>query len=547
MKPAVAEENATQRSVDYALLLRQLEQKVILGREPEKVAGVLARASIWRRLAPEQALQWARLAQTAGLPEVSLEVLGWLNEQHPDFQPAWQQRVELLEVLGADRGANPHPVSPHGETVESGPTGDPPSLGSAVPAAAGGDSAPWESAVAEPFLQLRRQDEGLELFLRTFRGREDCFARQWADKKAGTQGYVPVRRPLEAADVLDHLRGLKTYGIYLLQQDSHVRLAVIDADLAPRLRDAPLKGPDRDLLQREKNYLLKRLTELSSRHGLPALVEFSGGKGFHFWYFFAEPVAAATARAALQQLVKTIAGDLSCFNLEVFPKQDRLDGKGLGNLVKLPLGLHRLSGRQSFFLHLKDRSSAAQLELLKSVRWIPKAALDKLLSPADAARVVEHPRRQQWSGEFPELALLSERCLALAQIIAVCQQARTLSLREEKILFGVLGFLPRARTLLHHLLQHLPEYNAHLVDYRLSRVRGSPLGCRRIHGLLNLSTDYCAFAAASSYAHPLLHMPNWTAAGDGPKAERIVNLRDALAELQEAIAQVRRFLPPHER
>lgn len=545
MKPLPTEENVALGSVDYALLLRQLEKKVMLGKEPEKIARVLAQPSIWRSLAPEQALEWARLAQTAGLPEVSLEVLSWVNEQHPDFQPAWRQRVELLEVLGADREAPSNAGRTQGEADDSGQNAAPPAVAPPVSAAAGNDSAPWESAVSEPFLQLRRQDEGLELFLRAFRGREDCFARQWADKKAGTQGYVPVRRPMEAADVLDHLRGHKTYGIYLLQQDSRVRLAVIDADLVPRFRDGPVKGPDRDLLHREKNYLVKRLAELSGRHGLPPLVEFSGGKGFHFWYFFAEPVAAAAARSALRQLVKMIAGDLSCFNLEVFPKQDRLDGKGLGNLVKLPLGLHRLSGRQSFFVHLQDRSAAAQLELLKAIRWIPPAALDKLHNPAGAPQVIEHPRRQQWLAELPELALLSERCVALAQIVAVCRQAGTLSLREEKILFGVLGFLPRARTLLHHLLRHLPEYNAHLVDYRLSRVRGSPLGCRRIHGLLNLSTDYCAFASASSYAHPLLHCPDWSAAESGQKAERIVNLQDALVELREALDLVRRFLPPH--
>lgn len=549
MKPLATETSAALGSIDYALLLKQVEKKVILGQEPEKIAKVLTHSSTWRSLAPEQALEWARLAQTAGLPEISLEVLSWVNEQHPDFQPAWRQRVELLEILGADR----EQLGDMGKTpTRAAQGGQNPALQAAPPEVAAaadkhGDRAPWESAIAEPFSQLRRQDEGLELFLRTFRGREDCFARQWADKKAGTQGYVPVRRPMEAADVLDHLRGHKTYGIYLLQQDSRVRLAVIDADLAPRFREAPLKAPDRDLLQREKTYLVKRLLDLSRRHGLPPLVEFSGGKGYHFWYFFAEPVAAAAARSALQQLVKMLAADLSCFNLEVFPKQDRVDGKGLGNLVKLPLGLHRLSGRRSFFLHLQDRSPAAQLELLKAIRWVPPAAVDQLLASAGTAQVIAHPRRQQWSGEFPELAHLAEHCVALAQIIAVCQQARALSVREEKILFGVLGFLPRARTLLHHLLQQLPEYNAHLVDYRLSRVRGTPLGCRRIHGLLNLNTDFCSFAAASSYAHPLLHCPDWDAGTSSPKAERIVNLQDALLELREALDLVRRFLPPPER
>jgi hypothetical protein len=35
----------------------------------------------------------------------------------------------------------------------------------------------------------------------------------------------------------------------------------------------------------------------------------------------------------------------------------------------------------------------------------------------------------------------------------------------------------------------LPDYNPHLVDFRLSRLRGTPLGCRRIHSLLSFTGE----------------------------------------------------------
>ena len=525
-------------SLDYALLLQQLEKRLLTQADTEALQ-ILNREAIWKELPDEQALQWARLAQIAGLPEVSLAVLSWITERSPQCVLAWQQRVELLEALGrrgSPEGSPALAAPPKEDRVPGAPSGE------AVPPLGGGEQVPWEEAVDGPFAAMRTREEGLERFLRLFRGREDCFARQWADRKAGTQGYVPVRRAMTAEDVLDHVRGQRTYGIYLLQQDSRVRLAVIDADLASRFRTGSTTSAEKDLVRRENRFLLSRLVELGKESGLPCLVEFSGGKGFHFWYLFEGPVAAPLARQALQGLVKRIASDLSCFSLEIFPKQDQLAGKGLGNLVKLPLGVHRLTGRSSHFLHLADRSPWAQLKALDKAPLISLAALQQAPSRGAGGEVLVHPRHEQWAKEYPELALLSDRCPALAQIMVTCRESRTLSVREEKVLLGTLGFLPRGRTLLHHLLQDLPDYNPHLVDYRLSRLRGTPLGCKRIHSLLELAIDPCAFPGNAAYHHPLLHWPDWCAGMAESRAERPANLRDALARLQEAMGIVARML-----
>jgi hypothetical protein len=525
-------------------VLDRLERLIARDPDAQLPRDLLARESLWKKLPADQALRWAVLAQAAGLMEVSLEVLEWVTERHPDHAPAREARLDLLETLGRSEG---------GARLEARPGKGPgirnedPAIDGPVPAHGGGAPEPSEreeSGIGEPFHAMRREEERLDRFLSLFRGREDCFARQWADRKAGNQGYIPVRRPMTAADVRDHVRGVRTYGIYLLQRDSHVRLAVVDADLAARFRAGSLKAADRDAVRREKSYLLERLPELARRRGLPCLVEFSGGKGFHFWFFFAAPVPAAAARQALQHLVRSVAPDLSCFTLEVFPKQDQLAGKGLGNLVKLPLGVHRGTGRRSFFVHLADRSPEAQLAALKDVACIP---LDRLTAP-DAAirqgRVVAHPRLRAWSEDFPELSLLAERCTALGQILSGCRRSRELAVREEKILLGTLGFLPRGRAILHHVLQSLPEYNPHLVDYKLSRLRGTPLGCRRIHSLLNLVRDPCDFGDRGGYAHPLLHWPEWSEEMGVPRAERITNLGDALEDLKRAIGTVQRFLNP---
>lgn len=533
--PPDAYQHSASNTPDYALLLNRLELLVTQGRDPDKAAEYLRREAVWKNLPAEQTLAWSRLAQSAGLVDLALEVLAWLNRIKPDYEQAWRARLELLHTLSRGEEADQVQAVCPSESVKNSN-----SFGAVMP---GWNGTRMEDALETPFVRRRRQDEAVARYLEYFRGRADCFARQWVDKENQTQGYVPVRRALEAQDVLDHVQGRKTYGIYLLQEDNQVSLAVIDADLHQKLRTGRINAADRELFSRERNYLLTRLPELSRELGLPCLVEFSGGKGYHFWYFFSDPVPAALPRRVLGHLVKRISSDLSCFSQELFPKQDQLSGKGFGNLVKLPLGLHRVTGKQSHFPQIANRDLWAQMAALESMERISPDTLELAAAKGAApVPVLVHPRHQAWAEAYPELALLTDRCPALGQIIASCRSSRSLSVREEKIILGSIGFLPRAKILAHHLFQNLPEYNPHLLDYKLSRVRGTPLGCKRIHGLLNMTLDLCAFANVPSYPHPLLHLPDWREDGNGTKAERIENLQAALDNLGSAMQQVQRFL-----
>lgn len=572
--------------VDYALLLRQLEKRIAEGQDLESVGREVSRPELWRALSPPEALRCARLAQAAGHMAAAQAILEWITSTHADFVDAWRERVALLEILGKGGAAHSAASVPDEDSAQEGEAGEtvhppwvegagagesfaeapllkPEEKGCPGPQKAPGVAAPAaESVGAEapqqglrpvesaeedftqvegPFWAWRRREAAVARYMALFCGREDCFARQWVDRAKGTAGYVPVRRPLEAADIQEHLQGRKTYGIYLLQQDSRVRLGVIDADLSVALRSSEALRQKRDLVRREQHYLITRLVEMARERQMPTLVEFSGGKGFHFWFFLEEPLPAAVVRQGLQQLVSRLQPDLSCFQLEVFPKQDRLEGKGLGNLVKLPLGIHRLTGRPSYFLHIRDRSLDRQLALLSRVRRIPSSVWPG--PGGGGATVVVHPRREKWASDYPELALLEERCVALGQIFVECRRQRTLSVRAEKVLFGTLGFLPRAKVLLHEVMRSLPEYNPHWVDYQLSRLRGTPLGCRKIHRLLGLEVSWCTFDTDIRYAHPLCHWPQWQDPEGAAKAERVENLQEALDSLRQALRLVERFLP----
>ncbi|WP_052507300.1 CRISPR-associated primase-polymerase type A1 [Desulfonatronovibrio magnus] len=519
---------------DYNLLTTRLKQMALKGTDHEKCLSTLKKKALYDHLNPDQLLTWADIALVLGETEQALSILAWCNDSQPQFTEAWKKHFELLQGLGRSESA--HSVKARAIITH-------PDLEKSFDHHTPLQNHVYEPDVDDPFAKLRHHNEMLELYMNYFQGREDVFARQWVDKSKGTQGYMPVRKPISQQDILEHLKGRKTYGIYLLRADSTIMTAVIDMDLNKHFRTGDIKNNDKFNIKREKDYIMSRLKEMSAQNtGVPPLCEFSGGKGYHFWFFFEEPVASSMARKTIIAMTSALNRDCQYFNLEVFPKQDQLQGKGLGNLVKLPLGIHRVSGKPSYFLGGNGKDPWTNISLLKkhpriSVKQVQSQAVTKHKTP-----VTLHPGYAKWAEKYPELHILTENCPPLGKIITALRGSKELGIREEKVIFQTIGFLSRARLLMHALMGNTSDYNSHLVDYKLSRIRGTPLGCKKIHQLLGINLDYCEFQQSGRYLHPLLHCPDHMPA-DQVKAERIENLNDALDHLRISLEMVQKFLP----
>ena len=541
--PTAASPAARSTRPDCTLVIDRLEKALIEGRDENACRRRLQDKSLLRHMNRQEMIRWAELAQMAGLFDVTAQVFEELHAAHPDDEQAWELHLELLFFLNrvddAARviaRARQHLPTSRYEYWRSMHLGAGRKTGDAMESAV-------ESAAAGPFMQMRQRHEGIERFMALFSGREDAFARQWADRSNDRQGYVPVRRPMEPADVSDHLEGRRTYGIYLLDTSSHASVAVIDADLKAEFRKAGLSKDQARQVKQEQAYLRRRITEASRGHAsIDPLIEYSGGKGFHFWFFFETRIPAVRAREFAHSVIGDIGRDLSFFSLEAFPKQGRLSGKGYGNLVKLPLGIHRTTGKRSFFPACTDRGVDAQLLFLKKVKQAGVDDLERARKQSAAEKVRVHPSYQQWAEQYPELHQLETRCPPLGRIIAACRERQTLTAREEKIVYQTIGFLNRRKTLLHYLLGFDPDYNPHQVDYQISRLRGTPLGCRRIHSLLEHAGDYCRFEKADGYSHPLYHVDTYDHDRQPAPGEKIRNLSDALDNMRSAIVQLERFL-----
>lgn len=181
----------------------------------------------------------------------------------------------------------------------------------------------------------------LDKYYDLFVHRRDVFAEQQA-----SGAYFPVRQELTVDDVAEHLAGMASYGVYVIDpEDQTVRYVVWDLDVmdeeaasflceSVQALVAEVRGP----VGREPFWSLMR--------------EFSGNKGTHVWLFLDRPVPARDVRVWVEENWKPVWTEQATANgwpldVEVFPKQDTVPEGGFGNLVKLPFGVHAVSGKKS--------------------------------------------------------------------------------------------------------------------------------------------------------------------------------------------------------
>ncbi len=175
--------------------------------------------------------------------------------------------------------------------------------------------------------------------------RRDVFAEQQSSGQ-----YFPVRRGLTEDDVAEHLAGYASYGTYVIRPievDTDNGVAYLGANTVRYI------VWDLDTHDQAHTDALRWLVEKMFKELCPGwdpaclLMESSGNKGVHVWLFLSAPLPARQVRAWVERDFFPGWRALGYKDLEVFPKQDTVDEGGYGNLVKLPFGVHAVTGNKS--------------------------------------------------------------------------------------------------------------------------------------------------------------------------------------------------------
>ncbi len=204
-----------------------------------------------------------------------------------------------------------------------------------------------------------KMNEKVALFGRRFSGLRNVYGTY--DPK--TMRCCVIKQPVTNKVLIHHLKGTRPYGVFLLMDD---RIRAIAADF-DRLDPDPVA----QFVHRAQHYQI------------PAYVEVSKSKGFHVWIFFDERgVPAAKARMVIHHILQ----EIDCSDVEVFPKQDRLNSANqYGNFINAPLFGQLVPQGKTVFVDSGDafRPYPDQWAFLEKIQSVPEFLLDETIEIND--------------------------------------------------------------------------------------------------------------------------------------------------------------------
>jgi superfamily II DNA or RNA helicase len=243
--------------------------------------------------------------------------------------------------------------------------------------------------------------EQVQLFKSVFKGRDDVFAIRW--EKGNKSGYMPAH----SFDPYFY-RAHKAKGGTFQNYKDKTYLALTDAQIEKHLKGDQLAGiyplltdntswfiaADFDKEKWEEE--CRAFVSACKEKGITAYLERSrSGKGGHVWIFFEQPYPALRSRkiciSILEERKIFSPFDKGSFD-RLFPNQDFHSGKGLGNLIALPL--HKSSWEQgnSCFINPNTLEPIQdQWNLLRNIIRVPKSKLDNLYNEIAETKTVQIP------------------------------------------------------------------------------------------------------------------------------------------------------------
>ncbi len=318
----------------------------------------------------------------------------------------------------------------------------------------------------------------LRTYLQIFRGREDYIAQQ------GEDCYFPVSKALDEFYLNRHLDGDATFGLYVLNRKSCCNLVCIDIDIPKSdLGEVDFANPG------EKYGYLKHqldtvLNALSGSLNVPLesiLLEETGGRGYHVWMFFSEPVEGHVA-VRFGKVLSTLLD----FEIEFFPKQGKLTTRRkYGNLIKLPLGIHRKYDSQSSFFCMSSQGPqvisgvAENLAHLRSIVPLDPKVLDTsiaenaleipLQTESPTPAIKPDQQRPQFEGDS---ATLITQCAAMHIIRAKAEAGSRLSHSEAFQFANVMLSVPDGPDIVHDTmrLSFAADYDRNLAQSEIEKI-----------------------------------------------------------------------------
>ena len=314
------------------------------------------------------------------------------------------------------------------------------------------------------------------------------------------------KRGWTVTDLHDHVNGNVTLAQYLVNAEGQVPYAILDVDVLK-----PYVFTDKKTFEDAMNSAWKTtlmLYDESVKNGFHPLLEKSGQRGYHLWFFFQEPADVDRASGFLRELVRGVEYD-ERISVECFPKQLKWKKGMISQAIKIPGGLHPVSGNQSVFLD-RDETPLDLEEALSSIRRIRLSDVAKWTE-----RRAQDPITKRLPGKAQPLkpfAELQEKCPVMDYYVRKASKAKHLSHDERMFFLSLAGPLGEdGRTFIHQVMGHTSNYRQDVTDRYVNRAYDLPISCPKIREKYPEAVEqvpcHCRFQIRKGeYPTPLLYI-----------------------------------------
>ncbi len=272
--------------------------------------------------------------------------------------------------------------------------------------------------------------------LSLFTGSDNCYA-TGAVTQEGKVFYSRIEKPLDEEAVISHINGTSTVGEYIVRNDNCINFAVLDIDISSEyIKNIPINSDIYyDYLNEAFNYALFVKNTLKEKTGSESYIEFSGYKGYHVWFFFDKPVQAKSGRKFVNFLINEHKFRPH-INVEIFPKENKLNPNAVGSLIKLPLGINVYTGKETYFVNDNGNKILNQFKfLMEDIMKIPESSVNNILNRQNISSGVPIVLNQS---EISEFKILLDRCQVLKYLYDKARVTKYLTHTERlSILYSI--------------------------------------------------------------------------------------------------------------
>lgn len=363
----------------------------------------------------------------------------------------------------------------------------------------------------------------LENWLDTFASAKGKIYVQYLDR-TGRNGFRPFRNELKPPLLAAHWAGRHTLSVPVYGPGGTVRFGLLDLDVTR----ATLDRLEEHELDEYRTRLLddaRGLLATARKAGVNGLIEDSGYKGYHVWFFLHASLPAELVLHFLQELSRVAGPAPEGTHRECFPGSATHAPDNLCSRIKLPLGRHLVTGRFCAFVADDGQPCRHGIQLLRPSLRNTAAALrdairswtqyransstdtsfqsstDATVSPVSSFK---HPVSPASSPD--PVSTLYARCPVLAGLREKARLDGILSHAERMILRGILGPLGTpGHAAIHDVLRQCRNYSHRTTQSMLAGTQPfRPMSCRRIKEILGTFCNQvgctCKFRAGARNA-----------------------------------------------